>query len=165
MPRCLLPSCCLAFASVAAGCGGVLSLNSRPRALDAGEVRFAFAQGVTRSTRGDFVRSEPEPYDGKATLWMTELSAHYGLTDRLDIGTRVRPLARGGKLESMHFSFGSDDAVLIADLPDNVAAIRLSTAVGASGLVSIRTTPLLTVEEMDKALDKGANYRAPGSTT
>jgi len=68
----------------------------------------------------------------------------------------------GGKLESIHFSFGSDDVVLIADLPDNVAAARLAVSVAASGLVNMMTTPLLTVEEMDKALAKGAKYQAPG---
>ena len=68
----------------------------------------------------------------------------------------------GGKLESLHFAFGSDDVILIADLPDNIAAARLATAVGASGMVSMITTPLLTVEEMDKALSKTAKYQAPG---
>ena len=69
----------------------------------------------------------------------------------------------GGKLESMYYCFGKDDAVVIMDLPDNVAAATLSAAVGASGMVHVRTTPLLTVEEMDKALAKKAKYRAPGS--
>jgi hypothetical protein len=31
-----------------------------------------------------------------------------------------------------------------------------------SGLVRTKTTPLLTVEEVDKALAKNVNYRAPG---
>ena len=62
--------------------------------------------------------------------------------------------AVGGKLESMYYCFGKDDAVIIMDLPDNVAAASLAAAVGASGLVRIRTTPLLTIEEMDKALAK-----------
>ena len=73
--------------------------------------------------------------------------------------------AVGGKLESMHYCFGADDVVLIADLPDNVAAASLAAAVGAGGLVRLRTTPLLTVEEIDKALAKKVNYRAPGSAT
>jgi uncharacterized protein with GYD domain len=68
----------------------------------------------------------------------------------------------GGKLESFHYSFGADDVVLIADLPDNIAAARLAVSVAASGLVNIITTPLLTVEEMDKALSKDAKYKAPG---
>ena len=71
--------------------------------------------------------------------------------------------AVGGKLESMYYCFGKDDAVVIMDLPDNVAAASMSAAVGASGMVRVRTTPLLTVEEMDKALAKKSKYRAPGS--
>lgn len=69
----------------------------------------------------------------------------------------------GGKLESMYYCFGEDDVVVIMDLPDNVAAASLVAAVGASGLVRARTTPLLTVEEMDKALAKKVGYKAPGS--
>jgi len=49
------------------------------------------------------------------------------------------------------------------DLPDNVAAASLVAAVGASGLVRARTTTLLTVEEMDKALAKKVAYKSPGS--
>lgn len=68
----------------------------------------------------------------------------------------------GGKLESMYYSFGADDVILIADLPDNVSAARLSVSVAASGLVNIMTTPLLTIEEMDKAVSKSTKYQAPG---
>jgi len=69
----------------------------------------------------------------------------------------------GGKLESMYYCFGKDDVVIIMELPDNVAAASLGTAVAASGMVRARTTPLLTVEEMDKALTKKTGYLAPGS--
>jgi uncharacterized protein with GYD domain len=41
----------------------------------------------------------------------------------------------GGKLECFYFAFGADDAVMIYDLPDNVAAVRVSIAVNASGLI------------------------------
>lgn len=68
----------------------------------------------------------------------------------------------GGKLESMYWAFGADDVVGIWDLPDNVSAAALALAVSAAGAVKIRTTPLMTVEEVDKALAKTTNYRAPG---
>ncbi len=66
------------------------------------------------------------------------------------------------KLESMYFALGSDDVVLIVDAPDNIAAAALSITVGASGFVRIRTTPLLTVDEVDQALAVPTKYRAPG---
>jgi len=80
---------------------------------------------------------------------------------RAAVKTSVK--AVGGKLEGMYYCFGKDDVVVIMDLPDNIAAASLVTAVGASGMVRARTTPLLTVEEMDKALTKKARYKAPGS--
>jgi uncharacterized protein with GYD domain len=67
-----------------------------------------------------------------------------------------------GKLESMHYAFGQDDVIAILDLPDNVSASAVSLAISASGLVRTRTTPLLTVEEVDQALQKTVNYKAPG---
>jgi uncharacterized protein with GYD domain len=70
--------------------------------------------------------------------------------------------ALGGKLEALYYAFGEDDVIVILDLPDNVGAAALALAVSASGLVRLRTTPLLTVEETDKALQKSVSYRAPG---
>jgi uncharacterized protein with GYD domain len=68
----------------------------------------------------------------------------------------------GGTVESFHFAFGGDDAYVLMDLPDNVTAAALSASVGSSGMVRIRTVPLLTTEEMDKAVKKSVGYRAPG---
>ncbi len=67
-----------------------------------------------------------------------------------------------GKLESMHYAFGQDDVIAILDLPDNVSASAISLAISASGMVRTRTTPLLTVEEVDQALQKNVQYKAPG---
>ena len=67
-----------------------------------------------------------------------------------------------GKLECMYFSFGADDAVLIVDVPDNIAAAAIALHTAASGLVKIRTTPLLTVDEVDQALALPSKYRGPG---
>jgi uncharacterized protein with GYD domain len=68
-----------------------------------------------------------------------------------------------GKLESFYFAFGSDDAVIIVEAPDNVAAAAIGLATASSGLVRIRTTPLLTVAEVDEALALPSKYRAPGA--
>ena len=64
----------------------------------------------------------------------------------------------------MHvLAFGPDDVLLIADLPDNVAAAALASAVGASGaLKSYETVALLTAEEMDRAAKMTVDYRPPG---
>ena len=69
----------------------------------------------------------------------------------------------GGKLEAFYFSFGSDDVVLIADLPDNSAAAAITIAASSTGLVNIRTTTLLTPDEVDKALEVTSKYRPPGA--
>jgi uncharacterized protein with GYD domain len=68
----------------------------------------------------------------------------------------------GGKVESFHFAFGDDDVVTILDFPDNVSAAAVSMTVGASGLVSTKTTVLLSPEEVDEAARKSVSYRGPG---
>jgi uncharacterized protein with GYD domain len=68
----------------------------------------------------------------------------------------------GGRLESLHFAFGADDAVVIVDLPDNVSAAALGLAVSATGHINARTTVLLTPEELDAAAKLQVNYTPPG---
>ena len=67
-----------------------------------------------------------------------------------------------GKLECLYYSLGADDVIAIVELPDTTAAAGLSATIGASGMVNIRTTPLLSVAEMDQGLELSAKYRAPG---
>ncbi len=69
----------------------------------------------------------------------------------------------GGSLESFYFGFGKDDAYVVADLPDNVAAATLGLQVGATGMASVRTVVLLTPEEVDRATQAPSVYRSPGS--
>ena len=54
------------------------------------------------------------------------------------------------------------DFVGVVDAPDNVSIAAMSLAVNASGVTSLRTTPLLTPEEMDAAAKKQVTYRGPG---
>lgn len=68
----------------------------------------------------------------------------------------------GGSLESMHFAFGDTDVFVILDMPDNVSVCALAAAINMSGMVSVRTTVLMTVEEVDMATKKLPAYRAPG---
>ena len=70
--------------------------------------------------------------------------------------------ALGGKIEAFYYGFGEPDVFLIVDAPDNASAAAISLAVNASGAVQLKTTVLLTPEEMDAATKKGVSYRAPG---
>jgi uncharacterized protein with GYD domain len=69
----------------------------------------------------------------------------------------------GGTLESFDFAFGEDDLVVIIDVPDHATAAALSMTVGASGGARIKTTPLITPEEIDRAKGISVAYRAPGA--
>jgi len=69
----------------------------------------------------------------------------------------------GGKLDNFYFAFGEWDAVGIIDVPDTATVTALSMAVNASGGVKLRTTPLITPEEVDQASKKSISYRAPGA--
>jgi len=68
----------------------------------------------------------------------------------------------GGKLEGFYFAFGDVDALVIVDAPDNASVAAASMAIGASGLVTAKTVVLLTAEEVDQAVKKGATYTPPG---
>ena len=70
--------------------------------------------------------------------------------------------ALGGTMEAFYYAFGDDDVFVIADLPDNVTVTALSLVVNASGAVKVKTTVLLTPEEVDQAAKKTVNYRPPG---
>ena len=69
----------------------------------------------------------------------------------------------GGKVEAFYYAFGDSDVFVIIDGPDNVTAAAASLAVNAVGAVRLKTTPLLTAEELDQAAKKGVNYRPPGA--
>jgi uncharacterized protein with GYD domain len=67
-----------------------------------------------------------------------------------------------GKVEGFYFSMGESDVVSIVEVPDAVSVAALSLAASSSGLVRVRTTALLSVEEIDRALDKKPACRGPG---
>ena len=85
-----------------------------------------------------------------------------------DGGTKRRKAAQalvesvGGKLEAFYFAFGDADAVVIADMPDNVSATAAALTLAVSGAVTSKTTVLITPEEMDQATTKSSKYSAPG---
>ena len=61
----------------------------------------------------------------------------------------------GGKVEAFYYALGDSDVFVIIDGPDNVTAAAASLAVNAVGAIRLKTTPLLTAEEMDQAAKKG----------
>ena len=69
----------------------------------------------------------------------------------------------GGSLESFYFGFGDSDAYVTVDLPDNQAATAVALTVNASGGAVVKTTVLLTPEEVDAAAQQSVDYRPPGS--
>lgn len=68
----------------------------------------------------------------------------------------------GGSLESFHFAFGSDDAYVLCDFPDNASAAAASLTVSSSGAVTVRTVPLIEPEEIDRAAKISVEYTPPG---
>jgi uncharacterized protein with GYD domain len=68
----------------------------------------------------------------------------------------------GGTLESLYFAFGDTDAYAVADIPDNASMAALALTIAATGSVAVKTTVLLTPDEVDQAVKKTPAYRAPG---
>ena len=89
---------------------------------------------------------------------LRQLVAH-GASARIEASKRLVADA-GGSIESFYYAFGSDDAYIICDLPDNVTAAAAAIAAGASGVVVSRMVPLLTADEVDQATAK--NLRLAG---
>lgn len=71
--------------------------------------------------------------------------------------------AGGGSLEAVYWAFGEDDVIVIWEAPSNVDIAAVSLSVGASGVVNISTTVLLTAEEIDEAAKKAVDYSPPGT--
>jgi uncharacterized protein with GYD domain len=68
----------------------------------------------------------------------------------------------GGKLEAFYYCFGEYDGVAIVDAPEAISEMAASLIISASGAVKLKTTVLLTPEEMDQAAKKTVDYRPPG---
>lgn len=68
----------------------------------------------------------------------------------------------GGKLEAFYYAFGETDLYAIADMPDNVSTAAFALTISASGAATLKTTVLMTPEEIDKAVKKAPSYRPPG---
>ncbi len=67
----------------------------------------------------------------------------------------------GGKVESFHFAFGTTDAYVLAELPNNEAAAALAMTMSANDGATVTTTVLLTPDEIDHATGATVKFR-PG---
>jgi uncharacterized protein with GYD domain len=70
--------------------------------------------------------------------------------------------AMGGHLEAFYFAFGDADVVAIIDVPDNISAATLAIGIASTGTVGLKTTVLMTPEEVDQATKKTLSFRAAG---
>jgi uncharacterized protein with GYD domain len=68
----------------------------------------------------------------------------------------------GAKVEAFYYALGKYDAYLIVDAPDNVSVAAISLAVSAAVEEKIKTTVLMTTQEIDAAAKKTVDYRPPG---
>ncbi len=67
-----------------------------------------------------------------------------------------------GRLESFYFAFGDADVYAIIDVPSHAVASAMALSINQSGAVKVRTVVLITPEEVDQAVKKTLEYRAPG---
>ncbi len=68
----------------------------------------------------------------------------------------------GGSLEAYFYAFGDTDLDIIADFPTPAAVTVCVLTVTATGAVTVKTTVLLTPEEVDTAGKLKPTYSAPG---
>jgi uncharacterized protein with GYD domain len=129
-------------------------------------VRSSTAAGPSRSPR-----VEPGPHE-EIQMAKYLIEANYvgdGIKGLLKEGGTSRRAAVeeaaktvGGSVDAFYYAFGETDAYVIIDVPDNVTAAGLALTVAASGVVTLRTTVLITPEDVDRAVKNSGTYRPPG---
>jgi uncharacterized protein with GYD domain len=68
----------------------------------------------------------------------------------------------GGSLEAFYYAFGDTDLYIIAEFPNHAAVTAFVLTVTATGTVTVKTTVLLTPEEIDAAGTLHPTFSAPG---
>jgi len=68
----------------------------------------------------------------------------------------------GGSLEGFYYAFGDTDLYIIAEFPNHAAVAAFVLTVTATGTVTVKTTVLLTPEEIDAAGKLTPTFSAPG---
>jgi uncharacterized protein with GYD domain len=76
--------------------------------------------------------------------------------------------AVGGSIEAFYWSFGEDDFLVFAEIPDDIAAAAISVGFGSSGrLRNLRTIKLITTDDAANLLGKAQTvvreYMPPGA--
>ncbi len=85
-----------------------------------------------------------------------------------DGGTKRRAVTEklykslGGSLEAYYYAFGDTDLYIIADFPTHAAVAACVLNVTATGTITIKTTVLMTPEEVDDAAKLKPTYTPPG---
>ena len=67
----------------------------------------------------------------------------------------------GGKLEFWFFDYGASTAYSVIGYPDEIAAATAQLSTNTAGFARVTIRPLLTAEEMDKAVLKVPPVRVP----
>ena len=70
----------------------------------------------------------------------------------------------GGKVECVYYAFGEFDIYSVIDMPDRAAMAAFSLKASASNLVRLRCIAIMSPEEIDEAVKKTSEYRAPGQS-
>ncbi|KIU15354.1 GYD domain-containing protein [Mycolicibacterium llatzerense] len=68
----------------------------------------------------------------------------------------------GGTIESCDFALGTHQLYVIGSVPDEMAAATLALRTAASGYARSESIELLTPEQIDEAVRRDTEYRAPG---
>jgi uncharacterized protein with GYD domain len=59
----------------------------------------------------------------------------------------------GGRLDALYYTFGADDFIVLCEIPSHVQAAAAAIAVTSTGRYrNVRTTPLLTAQEIVQAM-------------
>jgi uncharacterized protein with GYD domain len=67
----------------------------------------------------------------------------------------------GGKLLFWYFDYAESSAYSIVEFPNEIAAATVQAAANAGGFARVTFRPVLSAEEMDKALAKANAIRVP----
>ena len=84
-----------------------------------------------------------------------------GGTKRME-ATKKAIESLGGKLEAYYYAFGENDYYLIVDQLESVNVIAGTLIANATGTVKLKTTVLITPEEVDQAVKTTFDWRPPG---